>query len=243
MDNQVHPNLMEALPPVPEETTQEQPAQEQPQQEVKPQETEQAKNFRTLRERAQQLERERNEAYARMQELEAKNKPQPVAQDEDFSINDSDLAEGKHLKKLHNEIKSLKSELQKNYQASSEMAIEARLKAQYGDFDKVVNSENIAQLQTMHPEIANTLMSSTDLYSKGASAYKLIKQFGIGQADPYQQEKQTAQRNAAKPRPLASLSPQQGESPLAHANAFANGLTEDLKSQLWKETIAAMKQR
>jgi hypothetical protein len=36
---------------------------------------------------------------------------------------------------------------------------------------------------------------------------------------------------------MASISPQQGDSPLTKANAFANGeLTPELKAQLWKET-------
>ncbi len=43
------------------------------------------------------------------------------------------------------------------------------------------------------------------------------------------------QKNASKPKPLASVNPQQGDSPLSRANAFANGLTEELKDQLRKE--------
>lgn len=38
------------------------------------------------------------------------------------------------------------------------------------------------------------------------------------------------------------LSPQQGDSPLSKANAFANGLTEDLKKQLQKEMFEARNQ-
>jgi hypothetical protein len=48
-------------------------------------------------------------------------------------------------------------------------------------------------------------------------------------------DKLRAQKNAAKPKPLASVNPQQGDSPLSKANAFANGLTDDLKKQLRKE--------
>ena len=54
-------------------------------------------------------------------------------------------------------------------------------------------------------------------------------------------DKRKAQENSAKPRPMASVSPQQGESPLSHANAFANGLTPELQKQLWKEMQDAKK--
>ena len=58
---------------------------------------------------------------------------------------------------------------------------------------------------------------------------------GIYREDNYSKDRDKAQSNASKPKPLASVSPQQGDSPLSRANAFANGLTDELKSQLRKE--------
>jgi hypothetical protein len=53
-----------------------------------------------------------------------------------------------------------------------------------------------------------------------------------------------AHKNASKPKPLASVSPQQADSPLSKANAFANmPLSKEVKNQLHKEMIAAMKGR
>ena len=112
---------------------------------------------------------------------------------------------------------------------------EIRLKTQYPDFDKVVNTETIASLRDLYPDIAATLHTSSNLLSKGSSAYTLIKKLGIYREDTYQNDKAQAVNNVTKPRPLASVSPQQGESPLARANAFANGLTDELKEQLRKE--------
>jgi len=51
------------------------------------------------------------------------------------------------------------------------------------------------------------------------------------------------QANTAKPRPLTSVSPQSGESPLSRANAFAEGLTPELKKNLFKEMQEAKKNR
>ena len=56
-----------------------------------------------------------------------------------------------------------------------------------------------------------------------------------------QNDKAKAVINAQKPRPLTSISPQQGDSPLSKANAFANGLTPELQAQLLKEMKQSMK--
>ena len=70
----------------------------------------------------------------------------------------------------------------------------------------------------------------------------MVKQYGLDTPKPnYDAEKAIAQRNAAKPKPLASVSPQQGSSPMSQANAFANGMTKDLKAQLLKEMRDAQK--
>lgn len=198
-------------------------------------ETPQAKNFRALREKAARIERERDEAMHRLQELEASK----ATQEEDYSINlgDDDLAEGKHLSKMQKQIKKLEAKFKATEQQSVNAMAEARLKMQYPDFDVIVSKENVESLRLMYPELAHTLNTSTDLYSTAVSAYTMIKKLGINQEDNYAQDRERAQRNAAKPRPLASVSPQQGDSPLSHANAFANGLTDELKAKLFKEMM------
>ena len=67
----------------------------------------------------------------------------------------------------------------------------------------------------------------------------IMKKFGIYREDPHSEDRIRALRNTQKPKPITSVSPQQGDSPLSKANAFANGLTEDLKAQLRKEMAAA----
>ena len=131
----------------------------------------------------------------------------------------------------------------KNYQSqSAESITEARIKATYPDFDRVVSQDNIAQLREDYPEIAATLSASTDLYSKAVSAYTLIKQFGIHQDPALQNDRARVIKNSSKPRPLASVNPQQGDSPLSKANAFANGeFTEADRKRAWAEMVAARK--
>lgn len=211
---------------------------------AKPADDSAALNFRKLREKSERLERERDEAVRKARELEAQRQP-TSAEDDDFRIDDGALMEGKDLKKVAQKIKRLEGELQQYRQQSSMESTEARLKSQYSDFDKVVSKENIEALKDSYPEIAASISSNPDIYGRAVSAYTLIKKMGI-YADnaQYESDRLTAQRNAAKPKPTASISPQQGDTPLSRANAFASGkVSKDLQKQLYQEMVEAMKNR
>ncbi len=191
-----------------------------------------------LREKAQKAERERDEAIRYAKEVEARTKVAPEIPEEDYAVNveEDALVEGKHLSKVNKHIKKLEDQLKSYQQQTAMSATESKLKSMYPDFDSVVCKENLENLRYAYPEIANTINSSTDLYSKAVSAYTMIKRLGITNEDVYAEDKALAQKNASKPKPLASVSPQQGDSPLSKANAFANGkITDDLKKQLWRE--------
>lgn len=223
--------------------TQQDPAPYIEEAQAKPVEDSAALNFRKLREKTERLERERDEAVKRARELETKNTP--VAQDDDFSIDDGALMEGKDLKKVAQKLKRLEGELQQYRQQSHVESAETRLKSQYADFDKVVSKENVEALKDSYPEIAASISSNPDIYGRAVSAYTLIKKMGIYADTPqYEADRIVAQRNAAKPKPTASISPQQGDTPLSRANAFASGkVTKDLQKQLYQEMIDAMKNR
>jgi hypothetical protein len=197
-------------------------------------------NFKELRLAKEKAERERDALLAQMMATQYKPQQQQMQQvqepeqDFDVSIDEDALVEGKYVNQIAKEIKSLKSQL-KNYQSQTkEVAVESRIKAAFPDFEKVVSSENVELLNYQYPEVAESLRDTKDLYSKAAAAYKIMKTFGIHK-DIYEDDRMKAIKNSQKPRPLASVSPQQGDSPLSKANAFANGMTEELKAQLRKE--------
>lgn len=214
-----------------------QETQEAPQQQA--QESDAARNFRALREAKEKAERERDEMLRVMAQIQSQKKDEPV--EEEIPGDPDSFVERKYIDK---KIKRLESEL-KNYQSQYAVSVtEARIKAQYPDFDNVVSQQNIDQLKSQYPVLADAIGSSPDLYSQAVSAYTLIKKLGISpEDDTYAKDRERAKNNAAKPRPLASVSPQQGESPLSRANAFAQGLTEDLKKQLHQEMIDAMRNK
>jgi hypothetical protein len=205
-----------------------------------------AESFKQLKEAKERevnerhrAERERDDMARKYRELEAKmQKPvEEVAKNEDYdlNINPDDLVEGKHLSKVDKKIKALEKQLQQYEQQTTVNTIQSRLKSQYPDFEAVVSPANIEALKQNYPELAQTLNSSTDLYATAVSAYTMMKKLGIAQSPEQKADIERVQKNAAKPRPLASVSPQQGDSPLSKANAFANGLTDELKDSLRKE--------
>lgn len=190
--------------------------------------------------RADKLEKERDELLRRLQESENIKKTMvpdshSVSEDTDFSIAPDDLAEGKHLNKLQKQIKLMEQKLAQYEQKTSTITAEQRVFNDMPDYRKVVTDDNIAILKTAYPELADSIGANPDLYTQAKSAYTLIRKLGIHIDDVRANERATVQNNAAKPRPLTSISPQQGDSPLTKANAFANGLTPDLREQLVKE--------
>lgn len=246
---QPEPNF-EQQAPVQEPHVAEEPAAEveQDSQHEQPvaQESSTERNFKELRQKASQYDkvaRERDDMMRRVQELESRSAPQapsiPQAQEEDDVLGSDDLVEGKHLSKMGRKIKGLEEKLRQYEQKSSMSNTEMRLRTEYPDFDKVVCAENLNALRESEPYLAESIGNDPDMYRKAVSAYKLIKKMGVYTEDIYQQEKALVQRNAAKPKSLASIAPQQGESPLSRANVFANGLTEDLKKQLFEEVRKA----
>lgn len=234
------------MPPLPQEETEEVTASEEPS--VQNETTEKKgiqENIRELRKAKESAERERDEMRKLVEELKSaqQKKEENIAQinkEEDSELRPDDIPEWRHVDKY---IKKLEAKID-NYDRQAQMnSTETRLKNQYPDFDSVVSGANIEALREKYPEIASTLNATTDLYSKAVSAYTMIKRLGIVQEDNYGPDREKALKNANKPRPLASVSPQQGDSPLSRANAFAEGLTDELREQLRKEMQEAVKYR
>lgn len=208
-------------------------------------------SFRAVREAKEKAERERDELMKQVADFKryqdslkyevSHKKEEPIDDDIDFEIQEDDIVEGRYVKKMTNKIKNLEKNLKKYEEQSTQRSIENQIKEQFPDFDTVVSVENVELLNRQFPEIARTLRDTTDLYSKAVSAYNVIKKFGIHRDDVGEEDRIKALRNTQKPRPLSSVNPQQGDSPLSKANAFANGLTEELKEQLRREMNAARK--
>jgi hypothetical protein len=236
---EVNPEIAAVAPEVAQQEVL--PEQVQPSLQVTDVKESEKRNIAALRIAREKAERERDELAQKLQEMLLRQQTIST-KSEESSLNPDDLVEWKYVSK---EIKQLRDEIRSYQQASTDSAIENRLKAQYPDFDKIVTKENIEILRAEYPELAETIATSPNLYSKGSSAYTLIKKLGIAIEDPLQvqQDAERIKINNTKPRSTASISPQRGESPLSKANAFAQGLTDDLKKQLYKEMQESMKNK
>lgn len=204
-----------------------------------------SESWKVMRERLEAAERKAELAEAALRNAQtAGNKAQQPEEDLNFSINDDDLVEGKHLSRVDRKIKNLEAQLKQYEQRTIENVTEARLKQQYPDFEAVVSAENIANLSAAYPELAASINHTPDLYSKAVSAYTMIKKLGIAAPiDSYESDRALVQKNAAKPKSLASIDPQKAESPLSRANAFATKgpLTDEMKQQAIREMNDARK--
>jgi len=195
----------------------------------------------------EELRRKNEEAMQIIRNIEAQKQQQQEAPKEEPipEINlgdDDDLVEVKTVKAILANQKRLEKKLAESEKKSYQMTAEARLKANYPDWEKVISDENLERLKESDPDLMASIQYNPDPYSQYAAAYKAIKRQGIYQEDKYAADRQKAEENANKPRPLTSVSPQQGDSPLSKANAFANApLTDEVKKRYWKEMQEAMK--
>ena len=197
-------------------------------------------NFRKLREKTERLEKERDEAirlaedyYKKVSSSTPQKQEEPPEEEDDspLSISDDDLVEGKHLNKFQKKILRLEKKIQQYEQRTQEEETYTKVKSDYNDFNTVVSRENVKKLRELDPDLAEAIARTPDMYKQASLAYKMIKKLGIAK-DEYSQDREIAQRNSNKPKPSAVVSPQTGDTPLTKANAFANGLTDDLKKQL-----------
>lgn len=257
-EQSMHPQLQQAIPEeadIPVEEVVDQEHQEVVEDtSTKMRSNANSENLRIIRERAaraNELEKERDELMRQLMSLQQQPQTRQVKQElqeveeslDDMHLDPDALVEGKHVSKFAKKINALESKL-KQYERQTETQIaETRIRSEFPDFEKVASIENLKTLRALNPELAEVILSTPDQYKQASLAYKMVKQLGIYQEDTYIADKARALNNINKPRPVASVGAQQGDSPLTKANAFANGLTDELKQQLHREMLAAMKAR
>lgn len=204
-----------------------------------PKKQEDSYNFRRLRQQNEELER-------KIAVLESKLS-QPASKEEDkieeYDLKDDDITEGKHYKVLKTQVKKLNEALLKEKEEREKIAAEARLRAAYPDIFNVVTDANVEELTQKDPEFVRSIAHSPDQYAKFVSVYKMIKRLEIGKEDQYAKEKERAAKNLSKPRSSSTVSPRQGESTLAEADMFINGMTPEIQAKLLKEMDDAIANR
>ena len=161
-------------------------------------------NMRILREKAEKAERERDEMMRQILAFQQQQQPkvqEPIETEEDYlaslGIEADSLAEGKHLKPLMKELRSLKNELNQYKRQTVQDTIEVRLKSRFPDFDSVVNQSNLEMLRNANPVLAEAILATPDQFKQATLAYEMVKQYGIYKDTSYDQDKIVAQKIAS----------------------------------------------
>jgi hypothetical protein len=164
--------------------------------------------------------REENERY--------KREADDLRKQLESRVGDDELVEQRHLKQIKQQLE--------------QQTLELRVKSKCPDFDDIVNSKSLEKLAKEDPELAYTLDSTSDMYAKAISAYKIIKAKQPREEAMPTEEDEMFEENQYKPRNTNTLYNKQ-DSALGKANAFQRGLSQEQKDTLWKEMQEAIKNR
>lgn len=191
-------------------------------------------NWAEARRKMQELDRQNEEMRKQLTQMQ---QPKSNEEDELDKIADDDIVTKGQVKKLNQkQAKLIAEEAIKAYVAST---VDERLQAKFSDFADVVTKENIELLRQQEPELAMSLYHNPDPFGQGVAAYKLLKKVGIGEESVANKlDRERAIKNSQKP---VSVNAVTKSSALGEAHKFENGLTKELKGQLWAEMKQAMK--
>lgn len=195
-------------------------------------------NWAESRRRMQELERMAREQADEIARL--KTPPRVEEEDDLATLADDDIVTAAQARKLAQKMaRQVAEEVVRKKDVES---LDDRVKAKFPDYDQVVSMDNIELLKQQEPELALSIHAmASDPYAQAIAAYKLMKKLGLGIREEQRtmsKDKQKAIQNAKKPVPVQSVAKQ---SAIGMAHQFENGLTPELRKQLWAEMQAARK--
>lgn len=206
-------------------------------------------NMRMMRERLEAAERRNIEFERIIQQNMNQNQPSQkielIDESDDLDLDDDSFAEGKHLKKTYHKVNKKIDELKKLHQQTQVQTIEMQLRNKYTDFDNVVSTENLEKLKQDKPFLYKSIISNPDLYEKGQAAYDIIKNSVFySEKNKYEDVDKRIEQNKNKPRSIANVAPQTGDTPLAKVGDYDRRiLTEERKAEIRRQVEEAKRNR
>lgn len=185
---------------------------------------------RQIREKDQQIDDLKNQFYQmtrRSTQVEEEDELANLAKDDIITVEQAEKLAERRARKIAEEV----------FKQREAETVEERVQLKYSDYADVVSKENIELLKRTEPELAQSLYHMPDPYSQAVAAYKLLKKISVKTESP-SLEKKKAMENSQKPLSVNAVTQQ---SAIGNVHIFENGLTREMKSQLWKEMKAAMK--
>jgi hypothetical protein len=212
------------------------------QEQVKADEDRQERNWRAVRERQKELERElkmQREMNEKLLMLASQAAPKPQEVDEFDQIGDDEyISKGKVNSLVQKKASKIAEDIA---QKKVEEALQKRdqlnfidnLKRKYQDFNDVVNADTIALLEQHDPELAETIADLKDPYKMGVQSYKYIKALGLSEKVPEARRAKEVEKKLEKNAKTVQ-SPQAFEKrPMAQAFK----MTDAEKTELYKEMM------
>lgn len=217
------------------EEIQEQPEAQSQIEAQAPVQSEADRNWAEARRKISELERDR---ILMAQELEKLKKPATAEEDDLATLSEEEIITVKQAKKLAEmTAKQVSRQVLKEREAAT---AEERILAKYQDFRDVVTDDKIQQLNQQEPGLARYLSTlKDDPFLQAEEAYKYIKRLLPTESPQVAADKKRALDNAAKPVSVQAIA--KASSPIGQAHQFENGLTKELKTQLWNEMRQAIK--
>jgi len=186
---------------------------------------------RQMKEKDQQIE----ELRSQFSQITAR-KPTEEEEDELAKLAEDDILTVAQAKKLAQKMaRNVAEDVMKKREAAT---VDERVQLKFPDYAEVVSNENIELLKQTEPELAQSLYHMPDPYAQAVAAYKLLKRIAGKKEEAPSLERKKAMENSQKPVSVNAITKQ---SAIGNAHLFENGLTKELKGQLWKEMQQAMK--
>lgn len=191
----------------------------------------QAYNWGEARRKMQELERKAQEQDELIRRLQANT---PKEKDDLENLTDDDIVTVSQAKKLA--VKMAQQVAENVVKQKDLSTLEDRINSKYPDFQEIVSKDAIEKLKSEEPELALSLATMQDPYQQAVAAYKLLKK--LGGKEVMTQEQKKALENRSKPQSSQTIVK---NSAIGNAHLFENGLTPELKKQLYQEMQQAMK--
>lgn len=217
----------------------EMPVQETPAVENKVvEENPQDRNWKAVRERQRELERElRMQREMNERLLQMTSQPAPKQEvDELEGVSDEEFIPVGKVKKLVEKqksriVKEAIDEVEKRFQQREQSQFLDKLKRQYSDFDDVVNPETLALLENTKPELASTIADLKDPYKMGVQSYEMIKALNLSAKTPEVRRAKEVDKKLEKNSKTVQSPQAYDKRPMAQAFR----MTEAEKNQLYQE--------
>lgn len=197
------------------------------------------RNFKAMRIKNAELEKQLRMQQEMMEKLLTANQPPPKQEIDEFDSIAADefIPKGKVERLVEKKAQQYaeqiaKREVDKHIKQQNDSQFMDRLNRQYSDFSEIVNPETLSLLEEKEPELAQSIADLKDPYKIGLQSYKYIKAMGIALKAPEdrrqkQVEKAIEKSEKAVPSPMSF-----DKRPIAQAFQLTDAMKKDLYREM-----------